>query len=164
MDSIFKRQIRSHNASGQLVEVVIRRLGRQDLGAIRTIASESFDTVWKEKDFDYFVQHPSGFCWGLFIEHKLVGYFLSLLVQSEMDIVSIAVSKAWRRFGLAAMLLQYVWEFPVVSKGFLEVESGNESAILLYEKIGFWKYGLRKKYYGGIKDAVLMKNEKTKSS
>jgi ribosomal-protein-alanine N-acetyltransferase len=39
---------------------------------------------------------------------------------------------------------------------FLEVNTINSKAISLYEKFGFARYGIRKKYYGE-NDAVLMK-------
>ncbi len=160
MDKIFKRQIRSHDASGQLIEVTLRVLNSQDIKSIIEIAQYSFDKVWSEKDFQYFISHESGSCWGLFYQDRLIGYFLGLLVLEELDIVSIAVAKEFRRRGAGESLIKFLWDILQVKKAFLEVELENRAAIKLYEKSGFSRYGLRRKYYAGKKDAVLMKREK----
>jgi ribosomal-protein-alanine N-acetyltransferase len=160
MDQIFKRQVRSQSASRELVEVVIKKLWTEDIKAVREIARGSFDKLWDEKEFDYFVSHDSGFCWGVFNNEVLIAYFLGLLVQGELDVISVAVSQAFRRCSVAESCLSFVWSFPEVRRAFLEVEAQNDPAIKLYGKCGFHKYGLRKKYYAGIKDAVLMKKEK----
>lgn len=38
----------------------------------------------------------------------------------------------------------------------LEVNEKNDIAIKLYEKYGFKKVGIRKKYYNGIDNAIIM--------
>ena len=38
----------------------------------------------------------------------------------------------------------------------LEVKASNSAALALYEKFGFVRCGLRKKYYHNTEDAVLM--------
>ena len=38
----------------------------------------------------------------------------------------------------------------------LEVKEKNVPAIKLYEKYGFEKVGIRKKYYNGIDNAIIM--------
>lgn len=42
---------------------------------------------------------------------------------------------------------------------FLEVENTNNSAIGLYENLGFVRRGSRKGYYGKKKDALIMKKD-----
>jgi ribosomal protein S18 acetylase RimI-like enzyme len=160
MDQIFKRQVRSHPSSGELIEVSLQKLTPEQIEGVRSIAQGSFDKVWSEKEFDYFISHPSGFCWGVFHGGTLIAYFLGLLVQGELDIVSVAVSNNYRRCSVAEELLAFIWDFSEIRKAFLEVEAQNIAAIKLYEKCSFQNYGLRKKFYAGIKDAVLMKKEK----
>lgn len=161
MGKIIKRKIRSHDASGELREALFKPIEEKDIQTIIAIARESFDKVWSHDEFRYFVAHSSGFCLGVWVDHNLSGYFLGLLVQGELDIVSIAIAKPWRRLGLAEILLRLISEDTRVRRQFLEVESDNEAAILLYRKCGFLQYGIRKKYYAGKKDALLMRKEKS---
>ena len=46
-----------------------------------------------------------------------------------------------------------------VNKVFLEVRSSNISAIALYEKKGYTKISVRKKYYADGEDALVMVKE-----
>ena len=157
MDSIIKRKIRSVAPSGQIIEITLRGLDEACLEGMRGIASESFEKSWTAEEFNYFIKHPSGCSVGAFIGQELVGYFLALLAQGELDIVSIAVKKTLRRCSVAENMMDYVMKLPDVTTSFLEVDESNLGAIRLYEKLGFKRYGLRKKYYNGKKDAVLMK-------
>jgi ribosomal-protein-alanine N-acetyltransferase len=117
--------------------------------------------VWKEDEFAFFINHEQGLCLGAFREHTLVGYLLCLLVQGELDIISVAVASKVRRCRIAEALLKTALGLEKVSQAFLEVESQNQAAISFYEKVGFKKYGIRKKYYEGQRDAVVMKIEKS---
>lgn len=160
MDQIFKRQIRSLSSPGQLIQIEIKDLSISLLPEIIDIAKESFEKVWNEKEFAYFISHDSGVCFGAFDNSRLIGFFMGLLSYGELDIVSVAVLKEYRRRGVAENLIECVVSLPQIEKCFLEVEAGNPSAIKLYAKMGFVEYGIRKKYYAGVKDAVLMKWKK----
>ena len=41
----------------------------------------------------------------------------------------------------------------------LEVNENNLSAIRLYDKFAFDHIGIRKKYYNGVSDAIIMRKE-----
>ncbi len=90
----------------------------------------------------------------------MVGFLLTLLVQGEMDVISIAVSPEYRRKNIAKTLLETAWELPQVKQAFLEVDTENSPAIQFYESFGFKAYGVRKKYYEGKRDALVMKRTK----
>ncbi|MBM4303213.1 MAG: ribosomal-protein-alanine N-acetyltransferase [Deltaproteobacteria bacterium] len=160
MDQIFKRQIRSLHIAGQPVEIVLRQLAKADIQDIRTIAKDSFPKVWSESEFDFFINHEHGLCLGAFRESQLLGYLLCLLIQGELDVITVAVEPQLRRLHIAETLLRAALEFEMVEQAFLEVESQNQAAIRFYEKVGFKKYGIRKKYYEGQRDALVMKIEK----
>lgn len=127
------------------------------LAAIKEIADLSFSKRWTEQDFAYFLAHANGVCLGGYEGDVLVSYFLGLLVQGDLDVISIAVVSRARRQGWAETLLGGVKSRVDVKQVFLEVDSENTSAIALYKKLNFLEYGKRKGYYQGIKDAVLMK-------
>ena len=139
------------------MRVEYKKLTESDVASIIEIAKLSFPKVWKESEFVYFLNHDCGLCYGAFLDTQLIGYFIGLLVRGELDVVSIATDPKYRRTKIAKSLFEYVWEKHEVFEGFLEVDSENHAALKLFEKIGFQKYGVRRKYYEGVRDAVVMK-------
>ncbi|MBW7884560.1 MAG: ribosomal protein S18-alanine N-acetyltransferase [Caldilineaceae bacterium] len=85
------------------------------------------------------------------------GYWL---LGDEAHIVTIATHPDYRRQGLAELLLRYMIrrvEAAGVTDITLEVRVSNSAARQLYEKMGFVKVGLRKRYYSNNgEDALLL--------
>lgn len=163
MDSIFERQIRSHESSGRLIEIKKLQLG--DVPQIREIARGSFSKLWEPRDYSHFLNHPCGFCYGLFQKTSargsclLICYLLGLLVQNELDIISVATKSDCRRQGYARELLQSL--LPRVKKVSLEVEVNNKPAINLYEAFGLEVMSKRERYYDQSSDAYVMARSQT---
>jgi len=94
-------------------------------------------------------------------EHEyLLGFIGVWLMVGEAHIVTVAVRESYRRMGIGERLViaatevaqEYLQEVLT-----LEVRASNEAAQLLYEKYGFARVGLRKRYYtDNNEDAVLM--------
>ena len=61
-----------------------------------------------------------------------------------------------RNRGAASSLISYVIRELQAKKINLEVDEKNENAKRLYSKFGFRKVGIRKEYYDGKDDAILM--------
>ena len=81
---------------------------------------------------------------------QISGYICMRTVVDESEIVKLAVIKNIRRQGVASKLLQAAIR-QMAKDGcrscFLEVRESNLAARGLYEKFGFRRTGLRKKYY-----------------
>ncbi len=80
----------------------------------------------------------------------------------EADILTVAVLPAYRRQGIAKEFMRQIEEYAVqrqASAMMLEVELSNESAIKLYESLGYMKISVRMDYYGPGKDAHVMRKE-----
>lgn len=89
---------------------------------------------------------------------ELLGFLAVQDLAGELEITQIAVRKDYQGQGLANQLMNTLSgrSEPV----FLEVRESNKAARGLYEKFGFKKVGLRKKYYQNpVEDAVLMARE-----
>jgi ribosomal-protein-alanine N-acetyltransferase len=74
-------------------------------------------------------------------------------------ILNVAVDPAFRRQGLGQRLLEYALEYSRrlgASRVELEVRTGNEAAIALYQKHGFEIRELVPCYYSNGEDAFLM--------
>ncbi len=80
----------------------------------------------------------------------------------EADILTVAVLPAYRRQGIAREFMRQIEVYAVERKAsamMLEVELSNESAIKLYESLGYMKISVRMDYYGPGKDAHVMRKE-----
>lgn len=98
---------------------------------------------------------------------NILGFLNVQMIFCDAEIDFICVDSKQHRRGIAGMLLK---EFESIlkldqnysvnqTKIFLEVGSNNHRAISLYEKFGFQRVSVRKKYYKNLEDAVLMEKE-----
>ena len=80
----------------------------------------------------------------------------------EADILTVAVLPAYRRQGIAREFMRQIEEWAKerqASAMMLEVELNNDSAIALYESLGYLRISVRMDYYGPGKDAHVMRKE-----
>lgn len=80
----------------------------------------------------------------------------------EADILTVAVLPDYRRQGIAKEFMRQIEAYAIereASAMMLEVELSNESAIKLYESLGYMKISVRMDYYGPGKDAHVMRKE-----
>ncbi len=94
---------------------------------------------------------------------SIVGFLAASLVRGgPCEIENIAVMAAWRRAGVATRLLQSVslWCCACVAgqpaELWLEVRSGNTTALAFYQRMGFAVTGQRTAYYPDGEDALLL--------
>jgi len=94
------------------------------------------------------------------IDGNFSGYIFFSIVCDECELTRIAVLPEYRNRKIGKRLIEKMKEMCIensVKSVFLEVRSGNNSAINLYSNTGFEKIGCRKNYYKNpIEDAVLM--------
>ena len=90
----------------------------------------------------------------------LLGFIGLWLMVGEAHIVTVAVRERYRRMGIGERLVIAALELAMDAEqdeATLEVRASNESAQRLYEKYGFARLGLRKRYYtDNNEDAVIM--------
>ena len=83
-------------------------------------------------------------------KEKILGYCGLLMVLDEGDITNVAVRRDRQKEGIGAFLMQSLIRLAAereVTTIHLEVRVGNETAIRLYERMGFTGDGIRKAYY-----------------
>lgn len=91
---------------------------------------------------------------------ELVGYCVSSLEGRLAHLISIAVLREHRGIGVATALLQGLiarLERDGVDELWLEVNTGNEEAIILYEKFGFTRTMILENYYSDGSPALRMR-------
>lgn len=91
--------------------------------------------------------------------NEIIGFAGIIITPIDVEITNIVTKKSNRKKGIGKLLLDKLiemakqTEFETIS---LEVNEKNEVAIHLYENSGFEKIGVRKKYYNGTDNAIIM--------
>ena len=132
----------------------------EDLPQVVRIERENFSAPWSEESFARYISGKEGLFLTACEGRRVVGYIGAILVQDEGDITNVAVDVSRRREGIGKLLVERAIHESAdrgVEKLFLEVRAGNRPAIALYEKFGFQRIGIRKRYYRDPEeDALLM--------
>ena len=143
------------------MNVDLRRLEQRDLDAVEEIEQASYPTPWSRSMFVAELRKPSSLALGAYAEDgALVGYaFVSRYVDA-WHVMNVAVAADHRRRGIAATLLERLFEVTASDprSGYtLEVRVSNGQAIRLYERLGFEARGVRRGYYtDNREDALIM--------
>lgn len=143
-------------------EITIRKAALYDVPAMARIERESFEDYWSPDELTKDVTSKDGSIYVAvaLIGEERAGYADMRIVADEAQIYNIATAPEFRRRGIGEALLRHMIEKSEelgLGTITLEVRSGNEAAMSLYEKMGFKKVGSRKGYYSkGKEDAVLM--------
>lgn len=142
------------------MDLEISKMTLDDLNKIKDILTSDFDDFWNydilkqelECDNSYFVIARNH-------NDEIVGFAGLKTIFDEADIMNIVTKKCFRGNGIGSRLLENLIFYSkdnnlkVVT---LEVNEHNLSAIRLYDKFGFDHIGIRKKYYDGKSDAIIM--------
>ena len=139
---------------------MIRIMQTKDVREVAKLEQECFSLPWTESALEKEVSNPDSLFCVCEIDGKIVGYAGMYYVYPEGDITNVAVTKEYRRQGIAKEILTYMFseaKKSAVTEYTLEVRVGNKSAISLYETLGFENAGVRKNFYDNPKeDAFVM--------
>lgn len=139
-------------------KIRIEKLTKNMIEDVFEIEKTFFDLKTNQSMLDSF-DSENLYYFVMFLNDEIVGFLECSIVLDEAELFEIAIKKEFQGQKLSIELMNYFIDFckeKNVSTIFLEVNTINSKAISLYEKFGFVRYGLRKKYYGD-NDAVLMK-------
>ena len=143
--------------------IQIREMQWDDLDQVMVIENECFSVPWTETGFFTFLIRNDTLFLVAEEDEKILGYCGIVMAIDEGDITNVAVTPSMRNQGIGKKLLEKLFEETKsrgVNKIFLEVRESNESAIHVYEKVGFVVNGRRKNYYESPReDAILMMRE-----
>lgn len=118
-----------------------------------------FSDPWSERSIASELTNPLSLWLVAMDGDVLAGYVGSQAVMGEADMMNVAVSPDYRRQGIAAKLITCLIS-ELASRGnhslALEVRESNGPAIALYQKLGFFKVGLRPGYYRNPKEGALI--------
>ena len=123
----------------------------------------AFPEPWREEDFEDLLEGDGVFGF-LASDSDPLGVILCRVAAGEMEVLTLGVTAAARRKGVAKALLSAALgaaqEFGAEAC-FLEVAVDNAPAAALYAGLGFRRAGLRPRYYDrgaeGLIDALVMR-------
>lgn len=144
----------------------IAPLARTDAPRLAVLHREDFIRPWSDGEFASLIGQDTVFGFGALETGKgregPVGFVLARLAAGEAEILTVAVARSHRRFGLGWKLMDAVLRELHAARAealFLEVDEANAPAIALYRRLGFREVAKRPAYYSdseGRKSAALV--------
>ncbi len=138
---------------GESERIYILEMTKLDLENIKS-NYDKFSNIWDyetlEEDYknsNYLVAKQND---------EIVGFVGTKTILNELEIMNIVTKEDKQNKGIASSLLSYIIRKNIVEKINLEVNEHNINAIKLYRKFGFQDVGIRKNYYNGKDDAIMM--------
>lgn len=139
-------------------------MAASDLDAVLAIEQVSYPAPWKREHFLQEIHSPLSFPSVAVVGEQVIGYLCLMSLFEEAQIMNIAVAPQQRGRGVGRRLVELAIS-TARAKGaetlVLEVRESNAAAIALYEAFGFVRYFVRKGYYEGKEDALLMEKALT---
>jgi [ribosomal protein S18]-alanine N-acetyltransferase len=147
--------------------VVIDDMTLDDIDAVQEVERSSFPVPWPANAFRHeLTQNRNARYVVARSDNDIVGYAGLWLMVDEAHITTFAVHPDHRRRKIGERLLQRLFEIAVVMSAewlTLEVRASNLAAQKLYEKYGFRRAGVRRRYYSdNNEDALIMWTERLK--
>jgi ribosomal-protein-alanine acetyltransferase len=142
--------------------IKIQKATLKDLNDISLLEMECFkEDAFSKRQFRYLIKKANGEFVVVRTKQKLIAYliFLKRKNSHKYRIYSIAIDPKVRGLGIATKLLMYAEKKALKSNIHqiaLEVSENNESAIALYQKLGYTKIGFRPSYYSDGSSAIIM--------
>ncbi|KQW69100.1 ribosomal-protein-alanine acetyltransferase [Phenylobacterium sp. Root77] len=141
----------------------LRGAWSHEADALAQVHAAAFDHAWSAPEIAQLLDGPGGFA--LLVEtDQPLAFILCRAIAGEAEILTLAVTPAARRRGLARALVDAAAGAARMAGAealFLEVAHDNVPALGLYEATGFSRAGLRRGYYdrgaAGAADAVVMR-------
>jgi ribosomal-protein-alanine N-acetyltransferase len=134
-----------------------------DLYSIQNVLFSEFDDFWTISTFKQELEcKNSHFIIAQNDAGQILGFAGFKAIIDEADIMNIVVKKDCRNNGIGSFLLENL--LSLASKlniiyVNLEVHEKNISAISLYKKLGFKEISIRKNYYNGTDNAIIMQKK-----
>ena len=130
---------------------------------IARLETECFSDPWSVHSISSELNNPLSLWIVALKDEEVVGYIGSQSVMGEADMMNLAVAPEFRRLKIGQSLVSELIERlkeNSVSSITLEVRVSNESAICLYNKMGFLQVGRRPRYYTNPReDALILRKE-----
>ncbi len=145
------------------IHLQLRPMGVYDTEQVAALEAVVFKNLhhnpWSESMFKEDLSADGHIWWIAHDMGKIVGYAGGVVIGDTCEVLNVATDSSRRGEGIATRLLsRLAYDAQVLNckEITLEVESGNTSAISLYQTLGFKQVGIRPSYYAQGVDALIM--------
>ena len=139
--------------------IVIDKMNIEDYEEIKDILQKEFDEFWTPSILKSEIENENSRYIVARQNSDIVGFAGIIITPDRVEITNIVTKKNKRKKGIGTVLLDKIIEMAKQTGRdniSLEVNEKNYIAINLYKKFGFEQIGIRKKYYNGINNAIIM--------
>lgn len=138
--------------------IKIEEMTLNDFEEIKDILQSDFDEFWNANILKSELESKLSKYIVAKNENQIVGFAGVIILPDDVEITNIVTKKSERKKGIGKHLLDKLIQmaFELSKDISLEVNEKNEAAINLYKKAGFKDVGIRKKYYNGCDNAIIM--------
>jgi len=147
----------------ELKTVMIKKMQAQDLDEVLEIERSSSLSPWSKNMFVEEMQNPRVHCFVIrtrrMPRHSVMGFVCFRNIGDESELLNICVHPQYRQMGIGRRLMEFYLAFcgkKRIKTFYLEVDASNESAVRLYQLFSYQSSGVRRKFYQGKFDALLM--------
>lgn len=141
------------------MQCLVQELGPSDVDLLMALEALCFDYNWTREQFLLGLERNAYRVLGIKKDGFLAGYIAFSLIEDEMEILNLAVHPDYRKQRFGTHLMEKAFEICIqngIAKSFLDVKESNAAAIRLYEKFGYNRIGVRKRYYPDTKEDALL--------
>lgn len=144
------------------LKLSFRKMLPDDAGGVELVEKACFTIPWSRKSFWQEASNDKAYYLLAIDEHndqKIIGYVGMWVLFGEAQITNVAVMPEYQNQSIGRKMLN---EIICIAKEkgadamTLEVRPSNQSAIHLYESLGFKSVGRRRGYYENGEDAEIM--------
>lgn len=141
-------------------KVQYRAMQENDIEQMTAIEAQVFSQPWSRKSFEEALSYENLLFVVAVMEETVVGYCGLYMVLEEGNVINVAVKEEFRGRHIAQEMLTFLMEEGAkqnITAFTLEVREHNETALHVYEKLGFESVGIRKNFYEKpIENAIIM--------
>ena len=135
----------------------------KDLDEVLSIETSGSLAPWSKNMFIEEMRNAFAFCFVIRKEDRpegpVIGFICFRNITEESELLKICVHPDYRELGVGKSLMKFYLDFSRergIKTFYLEVYSSNHSAIHLYQLFSYQPSGMRKEFYQGEFDALLM--------
>ncbi len=146
-----------------MVTSEIEKMDHKHLDGVLFIETSSSLTPWSKEMFLEELRNPLAHSFVYRVDEPqgplLAGFICFRNIGEESELLNIGVHPLYRRQGIGRKLMQFYMELgreKQIKTFYLEVHVSNRPAIRLYEGFSYQSAGMRKKFYQGKFDALMM--------
>lgn len=138
--------------------IKIEKMTFEDFKSIENVLQTEFDEFWTPSILKSELESSLSKYIVAKNEDEVVGFAGIIILPDDVEITNIVTKKNERKKGIGKLLLDKLIQmaFELKKDISLEVNEENDAAINLYKKAGFEEVGIRKKYYNGKNNAIIM--------